>query len=86
MRKIQNGDVVQYVDAHGVEHNALVTAAWGQNGVNDYYPEVGMLAINIVYVCQNAGARDQWGQQLIHESSVVHRAQQSAHGKYWYQK
>lgn len=82
-KSLADGDVVQYVDEHGVEHSALVTTCWG---VREYEPEVSGPAINVAYVSKDPNARDQWGQQMKHDSSVVHRSSQSAPGRFWYQK
>jgi len=38
---------------------------------------------NLVWVSGDVKRKDTYGQQLIRESSVVHRASQPAHGNYW---
>lgn len=38
---------------------------------------------NLVWVSGDAKRTDSYGQQLIRESSVVHKGSQPAHGNYW---
>lgn len=72
--RVEVGDVVRYVDHHGVEHLALVTATW--NGQGDG-------AINLVYVEIDEAKHDTWGRQIGRDSSVPHRVNQAAPGNYW---
>lgn len=67
------GDSVVFTDPVAQEHQALVTAVWGDNNP----------AINIVFVSDDANRTDQYGRQLEHHTSVVHRTMQSAHGMFW---
>lgn len=69
------GSVVIYVDQLKVKHNALVTAT---HGFNDSHP-----SINVVFVSDDPKAHDQYGQQMVHETSIVHQKNQSAFGFYW---
>jgi len=82
MKKLSIGDAVVYVDEFGQERPALVTNNWG---TSEYDPEKGGGAINVVFVSNNSSETDSYGRQTKHETSVVHRAQQSAPGKYWFQ-
>lgn len=83
------GDAVIYVDQYGLEHFALLTAVWGEirnqtlveNGVErevTIYPSV-----NLVLVTPNEESKDQYGRQIVRETSVVHTTNQYAHGRYW---
>lgn len=40
-------------------------------------------SVNVVYVSDDAGEHDPYGNQIKRNTSVVHRTQQSAHGMYW---
>jgi len=74
-REVREGISVRYYDEHGKEHEALVTAVWGQP---DQTP-----AINVVYVTSDETKRDPYGKQIERETSVVFSDNQSAHGRYW---
>ena len=79
--KLSEGVHVIYVDQYGQEHNGLCTAVWGKR---EFEPVAGDApAINIVIVDQTEGSRDNYGQQLHRETSVVHASSQPAFGRYW---
>lgn len=82
MKQLSIGGAVVYVDEFGQERPALVTQNWG---TSEYDPEKGGPAINVVFVSNSDKETDTYGRQMKHETSVVHRAQQMAHGKYWFQ-
>lgn len=63
-----------FTDQLRKRHNALVTATHGFQE----HP-----SINLVYVSDDENAHDQYGQQMVHETSVVHQKHQSAFGNYW---
>jgi hypothetical protein len=74
---LESGDTVfvtpegKYVDAEdgtGTKHMISI-----------YYP-----AVNLVYVNSDENYKDQYGRQIVRETSVVHKGQQSAHGRYYY--
>jgi len=67
-------DAVLFVDPHGQEHDALVTAVHG----TDEYP-----SINLVFGTLDDALTDQYGRQISRYTSVVHRSKQAAHGMYW---
>ncbi len=71
------GKVVKYVDHSGVERDGLVTAVHG--------PAESNPSINVVFVSNDAARKDQYGTQIEHDTSVVHKANQSAHGNYWFE-
>jgi hypothetical protein len=72
---VERRGVVVYTDATGVEHQALVTEVHGEPERNP--------AINLVYVQPDEGMRDQYGLQLLRETSIVHQSNQSARGRFW---
>lgn len=81
--KLEDGMHVKYVDSVGQMHDALVTTCWGNREV-DLDGDAHLLpAINIVYVLLDSTRRDQWGQQKEHDSSVCHKRNQAAPGRYW---
>ena len=69
------GTKVTFVDSRSQEHDALVTAVWGNP---DESP-----AINVVFVTTDGTRRDDYGFQIERMTSVVHESNQSAHGNYW---
>lgn len=75
MQDLKVGCVVVWVDAHGVQHDALVTAVWGKP---DEQP-----CINLVYVDADAAKHDNYGRQIARQTSVVYRTKQAAHGWYY---
>lgn len=74
---MQIGDYVKYVDQFGKEHDALVTAIWGIDSP--------MKSLNLVYVVDDETKTDQYGRQIERFTSVVHRDNQAAHGRYWFE-
>lgn len=69
------GKAVIVVDSKGRPHDGLVTADW--RGGNEFG------ALNVVYVNMDEGQTDSCGQKIARDTSVVHRTQQSAPGRYW---
>ncbi len=57
-RKPKVGDVIVYHNERGVPHNGLITAVWG-----DYM-------VNILHISSNESQKDDYGRQVIRESSV----------------
>jgi hypothetical protein len=74
---MQFGDSVTFVDSVGKEHPALVTNVFGAWG-----PE-NKPSINLVYVSDDESRTDNFGRQIVRNSSVVHESNQAAHGNYW---
>jgi hypothetical protein len=70
--KLPVGAAVKYVDEVGVEHDALVTAAWSPT------------CINLVLVDLTPGQEDSYGQKIKRETSQVHKSLQTAPGRYWF--
>jgi len=77
--EIHVGDAVTFVDPLGYPRPALVTAVWGAE-VYDLNPP----SINVVFVSGDENKHDKYGQQTEHETSVVHRNHQQAHGNFWF--
>ncbi len=73
--QMKNGDNVVFVDALGIEHDALLTDIQGQG--------TAAPSVNVVYVKQEKTMRDSYGQQIGRETSVVHQGNQPAQGMYW---
>lgn len=69
---VQVSQAVVFVDPTGEHHAALVTAVWGPD------------CVNIVFVTQEEGQTDTYGQKIQRYTSVMHRKLQQAHGNYWY--
>jgi hypothetical protein len=69
---------VVFVDPHGVEHNAVVTANWAS-------PDNPTPSINVVYVTKDESKTDSYGRQIERSTSVVHESNQAAHGMFWHQ-
>lgn len=67
-----------YVDPKSVEHSAIINACWST--IEDGIPH----SVNLVYVSDQEAKRDQYGRQVEHDTSVVHRSKQGAHGRYFY--
>lgn len=67
----QVGDRVIYHDPTGIQHEALVTAAWSST------------CINVVFVSQDPDKRDSYGRQIERQTSLSHKSVQPAHGFYW---
>lgn len=70
-RNYEPGSHIIFVDEHGVARDALVTQWWGEQ------------CANLVFVTGDAKRRDSFGAQIERHSSVVHEANQPAHGMYW---
>lgn len=70
------GGHVIYVDAEGRQNDAVVTAIWGD-------PEKDVPCINVVFVSGDPARSDSYGRQIERETSVVHRSNQLAHGRYY---
>lgn len=70
------GQPVTYVDPHGEERAALVTAV---------FPGMAnsIAGVNVVYVSGDETRRDGCGRQTERQTSVCHQSVQPAHGNYW---
>lgn len=68
------GTVVEYVDEYGVSHEAILTSVWG---------EVGVSAVNLVYVSEDETKTDPWGRQIERAASVSVEGPATAHGRFY---
>lgn len=85
-KEFKIGDSVIYVDEYGNPHNALVNTWWdGKDSmlIQDYLSQFGMPGCNLVFVDPDDRKKDSYGRQTRHETSVVHKTKQAAHGRYW---
>lgn len=71
-RETHRGTHCIFVDPRGYQYDALITEVWGPQ------------CVNLVYVNDVEGQRDNYGQKLLRATSVVHVSMQQAHGNYWY--
>lgn len=70
-RRPEIGEPVIYCDPKGIDHPALVTIDWGR-------------CINVVFVTPDETRKDQYGRQIVHETSVSDADSDSTvHGRYW---
>lgn len=69
------GAPVIYVDELSQRHQALITACWG--------PDLGVNAINLVYVSGDGTQTDPYGRQIARASSVSAQGPHTAHGRYY---
>jgi hypothetical protein len=80
-RNFQVGSAVVWHDENGQPRPALITAIHGsesnQGGIK-HYPCVNLVATTI-----DASKTDPYGRQIERQTSVPHRLEQSAHGRYW---
>lgn len=70
------GGHVIWVGPVGDQHDALVTAIWGD-------PTISVPCINLVFVSEDNSKQDPYGRQIERNTSVVHRSNQAAHGWYY---
>ena len=78
------GAPIMWIDEHGVPHHALVTQWWtGNQEIREYRSENGEPGCNLVLVSSDETKKDQYGRQIEHKTSVVHKTKQSAHGWLW---
>ena len=77
------GDVVIFTDAYGVDHNALVTAVFGEMQ-SDAEDPLSYVCLNAVWVSGDESKQDPYGRQIERDhTSIVHASAQPAHGIYW---
>jgi hypothetical protein len=75
MERLRVGGTIIYVDEHARQHEALVTAIWGDPKQNP--------CINVVLVNSDEAMQDCYGRQITRETSVVYKVNQPAHGRYY---
>lgn len=94
-RQYKTGQHVIYVDQFGKPHDAIVTIWWDNyrkqrhaQTPEGYFTTVDnngadMPGCNVVFVTSDEMKRDSYGYQIERETSVVHKSNQAAHGRYW---
>ena len=65
------GRACVFHDPRGRAYDALITAVHGSQ------------CVNLVYVNDAAGQKDNYGQKVMRSSSCMHGNIQQAHGNYW---
>jgi hypothetical protein len=89
VKQPQVGDMVIFADEYGRDHNALVTAVFGEGGVleSSYYKDgkkLSMPCLNAVWVSGDESKQDPYGRQIERDhTSIVHASDQPAHGINW---
>lgn len=88
MKTVKIGDTVKILDENCVEHDALVTANWGQqdaSGVTQFEEGKHGPCINVVFVSADPAKTDCYGRQTEHLSSVQHKDSPGvAPGRVWW--
>lgn len=77
-RTLNIGDHIIFVDEHSVPREALVTEVWAGMSGDDRPP-----GCNLIFVAGDEKRRDQYGRQIEHRTSVVHKLNQAAPGWMW---
>ena len=65
------GKMVVFCDEKNRDHDALITAVWGED------------CVNLLYVSPDASKEDSYGRQIERHTSVVRVTRQQAPGMYW---
>lgn len=65
------GKAITFYDTRGQACPALITAVHGSQ------------CVNLIYVNDVEGQRDNYGQKMLRACSVMHGSWQQAHGYYW---
>lgn len=80
-RKYEVGQNVIYRDQYGGDHPSVVTAWWPDTA--HYQPNTKTPGCNLVFVSTDETKNDPYGRQIERETSVVHRSNQPAPGRFW---
>lgn len=80
-RTYELGQHVFYFDEHGKKHDALITTWWAS--APEHIAQWGAPGCNLVLVSGDPRKTDNYGQQIEHHTSVVHKSKQSAHGRFY---
>lgn len=73
-RETFRGKAVDFYDPRGRKYDALVTEVWGPQ------------CVNVVFVNDVEGQKDNYGQKLMRATSLMHGSAQQAHGNYWLER
>jgi hypothetical protein len=82
-RTIDIGDGIKVVDSHGVQHDALVSQHWG-DGRKTLKEGEFMPTINVAFISSDSTKTDQYGRQIERDTSVPHKSNTDAPGRYWF--
>ena len=74
VKSLRVGQHVIFCDTTGNDHDALLSVCWGD------YPDG---CINVVIVNPEEKQQDQYGRQILRETSVPHVSSAGAHGFYY---
>ena len=85
------GEFVIFFDQFGMEHNALLTAVWGDKTISSWKEEgsdvlstrVDNPCVNLLIVSPDEKRDDSYGRQIERMTSVVHSCGQSAWGNFY---
>jgi len=81
---INIGQPVYYVDEFNKAHHAIVIQVWHNQlhytGGDIDHDKPG---VNLVRINPKTDMDDQYGRQLLRETSIVHKKYQPANGRYW---
>lgn len=84
---VKVGDSIVFVDSHGVDHDALVTAVHGEAREIQMYGSNEKIwwepCINLVFVSTDENKTDPYGRQLERHTSVGHQSTSTAHGMFY---
>jgi len=87
LKQVEVGELVVFLDANRVQHNALLTAVWGEHRIGNGFdgkPYESWPCVNLVFVVSTDDKQDQYGRQIQRETSVSHFAGSQAPGMYWF--
>lgn len=81
-RQLRVGEKVVYFDEFGREHDALVTAVWGERteGETEQGAYLNEPGCNLLFISPDAKREDSYGRQIERRSSCVHVMYQAAYG------
>ena len=80
-RKYEVGQHVVYVDQWSIPRDSLITIWWLSQPA--YQPQNPTPGCNLVFIEGDPKRDDSCGRQMGRETSVVHKSNQVAKGRYW---
>ena len=98
LKQLTEGDKVIYIDEFGREHDALLTAVWGERSHQTLQLRDGEElpkgwasldyviepSVNLIFVSPDKDRKDSYGRQIERRSSSVHMLpNQAAYGNGW---
>ena len=82
-KQVQVGEQVVYFDEFGREHNALVTAVWGERTEtfkDDELIDTSEPSLNVIFISPDERRSDTYGRQVERRSSCMSVKYQAAYG------